>query len=83
MTCACRSLLLAAVGTSASLAFSAAPYPLRDAVECTPRGGIPNFVAKAEAGKELKIAYLGGSITAQNGWRPKTLAWFRDRLPAA
>jgi lysophospholipase L1-like esterase len=61
----------------------AADYPLRDAVECTPRGGIPNFLAKAKAGKDLKIAYLGGSITAQNGWRPKTLKWFQDQFPQA
>ena len=59
------------------------PYPLRDAVEFTPRGGIPNFVSKLNAGKEVRIAYLGGSITAQPGWRPKTLAWFRKQYPGA
>ena len=35
-----------------------------------PRGGMPNVLAKLAAGKEVRIAYLGGSITAQNGWRP-------------
>lgn len=57
------------------------PYPLVDAVECTPRGGLPNVFAKLRAGKAVKIAYLGGSITAQAGWRPKTLAWFREQCP--
>lgn len=31
----------------------------------------------------MRLAYLGGSITAQPGWRPKTLGWFRERFPAA
>jgi len=63
--------------------FAAEPYPLRDAVECTVRDGLPNVFAKLKAGKEVKIAYLGGSITAQPGWRPKTLAWFREQYPKA
>jgi lysophospholipase L1-like esterase len=48
-----------------------------------PRGGLPNVFAKLKRGGEVKIAYLGGSITAQEGWRPKTLKWFRDRYPQA
>lgn len=59
------------------------PYPLRDAVEFTARGGLPNLTAKLKADGAVRIAYLGGSITAQPGWRPKTLAWFRDQYPAA
>ena len=35
------------------------------------------------AGKHVRIAYLGGSITAQGGWRPLTLAWFRKQYPDA
>jgi lysophospholipase L1-like esterase len=57
--------------------------PLRAAVECRERGGLPNFYAKLKAGKEVRIAYLGGSITEQPGWRPKTLAWFAQQFPAA
>lgn len=45
------------------------------------RDGLPNFFAKLRAGKPVRIAYLGGSITAANGWRPKTLAWFRAQFP--
>lgn len=49
--------------------------PLAPAVECSPRRGLPNFLAKAQkSGAEVRIAYLGGSITAQEGWRPRTLA---------
>ncbi len=40
---------------------------LRDAVEYTLRQGLPNWLAKAEQGGEVRVAYLGGSITAQPG----------------
>lgn len=57
--------------------------PLVDAVECHARAGLPNVFAKLEAGQEVRIGYLGGSITAQAGWRPKTLKWFQDQYPKA
>ncbi|NBV85603.1 MAG: SGNH/GDSL hydrolase family protein [Verrucomicrobia bacterium] len=57
--------------------------PARSAVECTPRNGLPNFLAKASAGGELKVAYLGGSITAQPGYRVKTLAHLSSLYPKA
>ena len=47
------------------------------------RDGLPNVVAKARAGGPVRVAYLGGSITAANGWRPKSLEWFRARYPKA
>lgn len=65
------------------LAASPDDIPLAPAVECTPRAGLPNAFAKLEAGKEVRIGYLGGSITAQEGWRPKTLAWFQKNFPKA
>lgn len=65
------------------IGIAAADYPLRDAVEGTPRGGLPNVAAKIAAGKPVKVAYLGGSITAANGWRVKTLAWFQKQYPGA
>ena len=52
-------------------------------VECHERNNLPNTFASLEAGKTVRIAYLGGSITAQEGWRPKTLKWFRDQFPTA
>ena len=57
-------------------------YPLVDAQEVRARGGLPNFLLKAQTtGAELKIGYLGGSITAQNGWRVQTLAHFKKAYP--
>jgi lysophospholipase L1-like esterase len=59
-------------------------FPLSEAQECRARGGLPHFFAKAgTVGAEVKVAYLGGSITAQAGWRPKTLALFQATYPAA
>ncbi len=57
-------------------------YPLVDAQEVRARGGLPNFFLKAQTtGAELKIGYLGGSITAQKGWRVQTLAHFQKAYP--
>lgn len=63
-------------------AFAAPDAALRDAVECTPRGGLPNFFAKCAAGGEVTVAYLGGSITEQSGWRVQSLAHFQQQYPA-
>jgi len=68
---------------SLSPLWAAEPYLLRDAVEFAVRGGCPNLFAKLKEGKPVNVAYLGGSITAQNGWRPKTLAWFREQFTNA
>ncbi|MCW0219046.1 MAG: SGNH/GDSL hydrolase family protein [Prosthecobacter sp.] len=59
-------------------------FPLVPAQECHPRAGLPNFLAKVnQPGAEVRIGYLGGSITAQQGWRPKTLAYFQETYPQA
>ena len=62
------------------LAASAADAPL---TESFARGGLPNFFAKLERGETVRIGYLGGSITAQEGWRPKSLKWFQQQYPKA
>jgi lysophospholipase L1-like esterase len=48
-----------------------------------PRGGMPNVLAKLKAGKDVSVGYLGGSITAQAGWRVMTLKWFQETYPKA
>ncbi len=64
-------------------------FPLVDAQECRPRAGWPNFLAKAQgrfgsgALPEIKVGYLGGPITAQPGWRVKSLAHFKQAYPSA
>ncbi|MBL9115833.1 MAG: SGNH/GDSL hydrolase family protein [Verrucomicrobiaceae bacterium] len=54
------------------------------AKECRPRDGWPHFFKKAQTpGTKVKVGYLGGSITAQQGWRPKSLALLKERFPNA
>ena len=77
-------LLFSALALCAAVLGQAADkdYPLIDAQEVRARGGLPNFFLKAQTtGAELKIGYLGGSITAQNGWRVQTLAHFKKAYP--
>ena len=77
-------LLFSALALCAAVLGQAADkdYPLVDAQEVRARGGLPNFFLKAQTtGAELKIGYLGGSITAQNGWRVQTLAHFKKAYP--
>lgn len=65
----------------ATLAADAEGYPHREAVECHPRSGLPNFRSKVEAGGTVRIAYLGGSITAAPGWRVQSREWFQTQYP--
>ncbi|MFA6962564.1 MAG: GDSL-type esterase/lipase family protein [Opitutaceae bacterium] len=47
--------------------------------ELAPRGGLPNVHARLSAGEPVRVAFLGGSITAAQGWR----VLVRDHLKAA
>lgn len=58
-------------------------YTLRPAKECSVRGGLSNFFHKLDHGKTVKIAYFGGSITAQSGWRCYSLKWFQQQFSQA
>jgi hypothetical protein len=58
-------------------------YPLRDAIALHERDGLPNFFSKLTDGSKVKIAYLGGSITEQPGWRVKSRIWFQAEFPQA
>ncbi len=48
-----------------------------------PRQGLGNVLTKLRDGQPVKIAYLGGSITAAPGWRVKTREWFAREFPKA
>ena len=76
-------MVLFALGALAIRIAVADEFPLVKAEECRARGGLPNFLAKAKESGEVRVAYLGGSITAQPGWRPKTLEWFKKNFPSA
>lgn len=51
--------------------------------EFNERNGIVNTINKLRNGEEVTIAFFGGSITEQNGWRPKTLDWIKAQYPDA
>lgn len=45
------------------------------------RDGLSNLIAKLLEDQDVTIAYLGGSITAQPGYRTQTFQWFKDTWP--
>lgn len=57
----------------------------RDLGELRARDGLPNLLRKARAGngREIRVAYLGGSITAAPGWRVKSLEALQERYAEA
>ncbi len=58
-------------------------YRQVQAEEVRAREGIGNVMKKIRAGQEVTVAYLGGSITAMNGWRNKTTDWLKATYPKA
>jgi len=64
-------------------ALKAQDIPLLPLEQFHARGGIGNVMEKINKGETVKVAYLGGSITAANGWRPKTTAWLAKTFPNA
>jgi lysophospholipase L1-like esterase len=78
----CLTVLLVVVPSSPLIGAESAPKFSPAPVEliCS-RDGLGNVIAKLQAGKPVKIAYLGGSITAAAGWRVQTRQWFSDEFP--
>jgi len=54
-------------------------YRRLPAREFAARDGLGNFLAKAQAGKPVKIAYFGGGIHSAAGWRRSVIEWLRKR----
>lgn len=79
-------LVAVAVVAASMMASVAAELPVYHAVkadEVHARAGIGNVMAKIRAGQTVTVAYLGGSITAMNGWRNKTTDWLKTTYPMA
>jgi hypothetical protein len=69
-----------------AISSSFAQTPVYQAVAAAPfqsRSGLGHFFFKCEQGGPVKVAYLGGSITAAAGWRVKSLHWLRTQFPEA
>jgi lysophospholipase L1-like esterase len=73
--------LLAVLFVFPALALHAAPAPAP--TEFHARGGLPNVAARIARGDEVRVAVLGGSITAAAGWRVFILEHLRRTYPAA
>lgn len=59
-------------------------FQTRKSQDFVVRDGIGNVMAKLRAGEEVRVAYLGGSITETgDGWRPQTTAMLAKRWPDA
>lgn len=46
------------------------------------RGGLNNFLYNATKKQKATVAFLGGSITFNPGWRDKVTAYLKERYPA-
>ncbi len=58
------------------------PVPLTKMQEFHQREGLPNLFHKIKTQRQIRIGYIGGSITEMpNGWRDLTFAWFRSSFP--
>jgi len=79
----CRWWLLALLAVSRFATHAASADELVPAVECRERSGLPNILSKLKSGSTVRIAYLGGSITSQDGWRSTSLDWFRQQFSNA
>lgn len=63
-------------------AFNKKDFPVFEMQEFHHRGGLPNVFEKISSQRQVRIAYIGGSITAaKEGWRDMTFNWFRTTFP--
>ena len=78
-------MLAAALAAVCAMTAAAEPpvYRQIQAEEVRAREGVGNVMKKIRAGEEVTVAYLGGSITAMNGWRNKTTEWLKTTYPKA
>ncbi|WP_066631073.1 SGNH/GDSL hydrolase family protein [Labilibacter marinus] len=70
---------------SAQLSENTKPYNFdpTKTEELRVRDGLPNFFKKLKAGEDVKIGYIGGSITNGGLWRAKSLEWLKSEYPKA
>lgn len=74
---------LAFLGLTRMVSAESREYQQMPAKLFSPRDGLGNVAQKLAANQKVNIAYLGGSITAANGWRVKTFEWFKQQYPQA
>lgn len=55
--------------------------PLKTALFVSNNGGLNNVLYRIKTAKKATVAFLGGSITANRGWRDKTCAYLQEMFP--
>ena len=79
-----KKVMLAALVAAGTMLAAAAPAYKGQvkAEEVHVRDGVGDLMRKIREGKkEIVVAYLGGSITAMNGWRNLTTEWLQKTYP--
>lgn len=66
-----------------SIALAAMPAQGVEIAETHARNGLPNVTKKLAGGEEVRVAYLGGSITEAKGWRVLSREWLQKQYPEA
>jgi len=77
-----RILVMFALGFAGRGTAPAANAVPAAAIDMGARGGVPNFVAKLEAGEDAHVAFLGGSITQKAGGHAAMVGdWLKEKWP--
>ena len=76
-------LVLFAISTAGLIQAAPPVYHPVKAKLVKPRQGLGNPLKKLKQNDEVRVAYLGGSITAAPGWRVKTTKWLQREFPKA
>lgn len=76
-----KALLLIVLSFNLAFGFSTERQKENEITAVKTRGNLANFFARSQKGDSIRVAYLGGSITAQNGWRVLSMEWFKQHFP--
>lgn len=79
------ALIVSAIVVSSVFAGTASKYnfDVTKTEELRARDGLPNFFKKLKNGENVKVGYIGGSITNGGMWRDKSLTWLQQEYPKA
>ena len=78
-----HSIMMAMVLTGFALGATPKYEGKLPAKEVQIRDGIGHVMEKIRAGKEVTVAYFGGSITSMEGWRTLSFDWLQREYPQA
>ena len=84
MTTSRRAMSVCVLAGLAAATGVAAQEPVRVPAKLSVlRGGLGNVMSKLKGGGDVRVAYIGGSVTAAAGWRVQTFDWLKKQYPTA